>query len=219
MAVAVGVYSIKGSPDVPSGRTEQNAGADDLMAVIEGLSARLEQEPDDINGWKMLGRSHMALGGFADAVTAFERAVELEDAQNAQTLVSLGVALAQAGGTQQLAPRAVSVFENAIALEPNNPEALFWSGFAAVSRGDTLLAADRWELLLANNPPRRDPAADRGTDRDVARRDAAGAGTSAHIAAAGDTRGGRRDPPRHGITERARPRRTARGRAGLRDRP
>ena len=37
-------------------------------------------------------------------------------------------------------------------LSPNHPEALFWSGVAAVSRGENLLAADRWERLLATNP-------------------------------------------------------------------
>ncbi len=153
VALTAGVYYIKGSPDVPSGRSEPASTPADIMAMVEGLAARLEAEPEDIEGWKMLGRSQMALGNFNEAATAYERAVELEDAQNAQTLVNFGVALAQAGGNQQLAPRAASAFENAIALEPNNPEALFWSGFSAVSRGDTLLAADRWERLLSSNPP------------------------------------------------------------------
>ncbi len=154
VALAAGVYYIKGSPDVPSGRTVQAAATpDDIMSMVEGLAARLQEEPDNIEGWKMLGRSQMALGNFADAATAYERAVELENGQNASTLVNLGVALAQAGGNQQLAPRAVSLFESAIALEPNNPEALFWAGFSAVARGDTFLAADRWEMLLAGNPP------------------------------------------------------------------
>ena len=120
--------------------------------MVEALAARLEQQPDDVNGWKMLGRSYMTLGDFGGAVTAFERAVELEDAQNAQTLVNLGVALAQSGG-QQLSPRSVSVFENALALDPNHQEALFWSGIGAFNRGDASLAADRWERLLATNPP------------------------------------------------------------------
>ncbi len=153
VAVTASVYYVKGNPDVPSGRSEPNAAPDDIRAMVEGLAARLEDDPDDLNGWKMLGRSYMTLGDFAGAIAAFERAVELEDAQDAQTLVALGVALAQAGGSQQLAPRAVSVFENAVTIDPNNPEALFWPGFSAVSRGDNLLAADRWERLLTLNPP------------------------------------------------------------------
>ncbi|MDJ0909227.1 MAG: tetratricopeptide repeat protein [Woeseiaceae bacterium] len=154
VAVTAGVYNYKGSPDVPSGRGEVVAQQpDDIMAMVEGLAARLAEEPNDVEGWKMLGRSQMALGNFTEAARAYERAVDLEDAQNVQTLLNLGVAIAQAGGNQALAPEAVTVFETAIALEPNNPEALFWSGFSAVAQGDTLLAADRWELLLNNNPP------------------------------------------------------------------
>ncbi len=153
VAVTASVYYVKGNPEVPSGRSEPIAAPDDLVAIVQGLAARLEDEPDNVEGWKMLGRSYMTLGDFAGAVNAYERAVELEDAEDAQTLVSLGVALAQAGGSQQLSPRAVSVFENALSIDPNNPEALFWGGFSAVSRGDSLLAADRWESLLTLNPP------------------------------------------------------------------
>ncbi len=142
------IYSYTGNPDVPSGPGRQP----DVGAMVASLAARLESEPDNLNGWKMLGRSYLTLGDFSGAVTAFERAVELESAENAQTLVDLGVALLQEAG-QQLEPRAATMFENALALEPNNPEALFYAGIAAANRGDELLAADRWEGLLLTNPP------------------------------------------------------------------
>ena len=46
-----------------------------------------------------------------------------------------------------------SLFENALAIDPNNPQALFYGGIASSNRGDTDLAADRWERLLGLNPP------------------------------------------------------------------
>ncbi len=147
-AASAGIYAYTGSPNVASGAGQQP----DVDQMVASLAARLERQPDDLGGWKMLGRSYLTLGNFDGAVRAFERAVQLEDAQNAQTLVNLGVALAQQGG-QQLSPRAVSVFENAIALQPMHPEALFWSGIAAFNRGDVALAAERWERLLSTNPP------------------------------------------------------------------
>jgi cytochrome c-type biogenesis protein CcmH len=146
--LAAGIYAINGSPGVPAGKSEQP----DVAAMVASLAARLEEQPDDIRGWKMLGRSYMALGNFDGAVAAYEKAVRLEDAQDAQTLVDYGVALARAGG-EPLTPKAISVFENAIALAPSNPEALFWGGIAAVNRGDRATAADRWERLLATEPP------------------------------------------------------------------
>jgi cytochrome c-type biogenesis protein CcmH len=146
--LAAGIYAINGSPDIRAGKSEQP----DVSAMVGSLAARLEEQPDDIRGWKMLGRSYMALGNFEGAVAAYEKAVQLEDAQDAQTLVDYGVALARAGG-EPLTPKAISVFENAIALAPTNPEALFWGGIAAVNRGDRAAAADRWERLLATDPP------------------------------------------------------------------
>ena len=148
VAASAGLYALKGAPGVPSGPGQ----APDIAAMVASLAARLEQQPDDVNGWQMLGRSYMTLGNFGGAVSAYERAAELESRQNAQTLVDLGVAMAQAGG-RQLSPRTVSVFENALAIEPNHPEALFWGGIAAFNRGDPELAADRWERLLENDPP------------------------------------------------------------------
>ena len=49
--------------------------------------------------------------------------------------------------------RAGQLFESGLAIAPDNPRALFYAGLAAAQRGDTLLAADRWELLLALSPP------------------------------------------------------------------
>ena len=146
--LAAGIYAVNGRPDVPSGASVEP----DVGAMVESLARRLGEQPDDVNGWKMLGRSYMTLGQFTEAAAAYEKAVALEDAQVAQTLVDLGVALARAGN-DSLSPRAIAVFDNAVALAPGDPEALFWGGIAAASRSDTATAADRWERLLETGPP------------------------------------------------------------------
>jgi len=144
---AAGIYYKVGSPNAESGASQ----APDMDQMVASLAARLQQQPEDINGWKMLGRSYMTLGNYGGAAEAYERAVQLESAQNAQTLVSLGVALIQ-GDAQQFTPHAVAVFENALALEPNNPEALFWGGIGAFNSDNASLAAERWEMLLSTDP-------------------------------------------------------------------
>ena len=145
---AAGFYYAVGSPDVSSGASQ----APDVSQMVASLAERLQQQPDDVKGWIMLGRSYMTLGNYSAAASAYDRAVQLESAQNAQTLVALGVALVE-GNERQVSPRAVSMFENALALEPNDPEALFWGGISAFNSGNSSLAADRWELLLGTNPP------------------------------------------------------------------
>jgi cytochrome c-type biogenesis protein CcmH len=96
----------------------------------------------------------MTLGDYTEAITAFEKAVELESSRNAQTLVELGSAiLSNDGAGNGVSGRSAALFESALALEPNNPQALFYGGIGAINRGDNELAASRWEKLLGLNPP------------------------------------------------------------------
>jgi cytochrome c-type biogenesis protein CcmH len=151
---SAGLYSMLGSPGLENPRLTHGSGqAGDMNEVVESLARRLEQNPDDVGGWRMLGRSYMSLNNYPKAVAAFERVVELEAGQSAQGLVELGEAVLAASGGQTMPPRAASLFENALAVEPNSQAALFWGGLAAGNRGDTALAADRWERLLGTNPP------------------------------------------------------------------
>ncbi len=154
VASSAGLYSMLGSPGLQNERQTHGGGqGSDMIDVVETLAQRLNANPDDIGGWRMLGRSYMSLNNYPKAVAAFERVVELEDGQNAQGLVELGEAVLAAEGGQTMSPRATSLFENALAVDPNNQGALFWGGLAAGNRGDNGLAADRWERLLGTNPP------------------------------------------------------------------
>lgn len=152
VAFSVGLYNYVGSPNVPSAASQSGELAD-MDEVMASLEERLAENPDDLNGWKMLARSQMTLQLFADAVTSWERVMELEDGRNAQTLVDLSLALLSRDGTP-IEGRPAALIESALALEPNNPAALFYSGVASANRGDTELAASRWEILLGLNPPR-----------------------------------------------------------------
>jgi len=149
VGASAGLYSSIGSPGIEDGAGAQ---AGEMSAVVESLAARLDNNPDDIDGWRMLGRSYMSLGDYRRAVQAYERVVEIDSGQNAQSLVELGEAMLANSG-QNLSPQIVALFENALVLEPSNPAALFWGGIGAINRGDRALAADRWERLLGTNPP------------------------------------------------------------------
>jgi cytochrome c-type biogenesis protein CcmH len=148
VALSSGLYYRQGNPDLQSAG-ESPPGMDDAIA---GLAQRLEENPDNPEGWNMLGRSYMSVGNYDGAVAAFEKAMELESGQNAQTLVSLGEALL-ASTSGAIEGHIASLFENALALDPNNPQALFYGGIAAFNRNNSDLAADRWERLLSLNPP------------------------------------------------------------------
>jgi cytochrome c-type biogenesis protein CcmH len=160
VAVSAGLYDTIGSPGVPSGRSQgapQGMGhSGDLPGMEEAvasLKGRLANNPEDVEGWKMLGRTQSAMQDFAGAVDSLERAVELENGQNADTLVNLAIGLVNRDGGPLEGGRPVALLENALKLNENNQPALFYLGMASANRGDTDTAATLWERLLALGPP------------------------------------------------------------------
>ncbi len=149
IGLSASLYSHIGTPDTATANLAADSTVD---AMVASLDARLQDNPQDLNGWKMLGRSYMQLGNQPKAIAAFEKAVALEGSSNGETLVSLGEAVFTDDQTT-IDGRAGRLFESGLALAPDNPRALFYAGLAAAQRGDTLVAADRWELLLASSPP------------------------------------------------------------------
>ena len=139
------VYSTVGTPVPPTP-------AASLEDAVASLDQRLQENPEDLEGWKMLGRSYMQLQNYAKAIAAYERVVAMEKPATAQSLASLGEALLIAEGSAA-SGRTGQLFESALASEPTNPKALFYGGVVAMERGDRGLAADRWEALLALSPP------------------------------------------------------------------
>lgn len=158
VGLSVLVYTQIGEPsarDVAAGRSAASAGADSPGSVddmVQSLAARLAENPDDAEGWKMLGRSYLVMGRFAESVNALERAVELENSTDGLTLAALGEALFLQDNSS-INGRAGQLFESSLSLVPGNPKGLFYSGLAAANRGNNTLAAERWEALLATSPP------------------------------------------------------------------
>jgi cytochrome c-type biogenesis protein CcmH len=70
-----------------------------INGMVERLAARLEQQPDDVDGWARLGRSYMVLGQPTKARDAYARAVKLkpDDPALKQALAEAVAASAPAG--------------------------------------------------------------------------------------------------------------------------
>jgi len=156
VAMSAIMYDQIGRPGVPSGRSGTVAadGGDlpGMNEAIASLRQRLDANPDDIDGWKMLGRTQMAMQDFAGAADTYEHVMAMEEGKDAQTLVDLAVALLN----RDQAPiqgRPASLLDSALTLDPKNPAALFYVGLAAANNGDTDTATAHWELLLGLNPP------------------------------------------------------------------
>lgn len=132
----------------------ESSGHDESMSIeqaITQLSARLEQEPDNAEGWYMLGRSYMAVQRYPEAVESYKKSVELFPG-NADLLLSYADALAMSEG-RRLSGKAYKVINQALSIQPDNMQGLWMAGMAASETGDFKQALTHWYKLypLLNN--------------------------------------------------------------------
>jgi cytochrome c-type biogenesis protein CcmH len=122
-----------------------------IRDMVAGLAARLEEQPDDIERWRRLGRSYQVLGEPQKAADAYRHVAEaLPDDLEAQ--LDYADALL-AAAPDELSPAAKQQMRRVLALDPQNPAALFHLGQAAAQAGDAAVARAHWQLLLAQVPP------------------------------------------------------------------
>jgi|SRR5215469_11339459 len=122
--------------------------------MVERLVHRLNDHPDDLTGWLMLGRSYVALQEYPLAVRAYERADRVAGGRSADALIGEAEALTLIDDSQ-LNGQAGQLIERALAIEPTSPQALFFGAAAAMRRGELPLARARFTKLLTLNPPAR----------------------------------------------------------------
>jgi cytochrome c-type biogenesis protein CcmH len=100
-----------------------------MEANVQKLAQRLEQNPNDAQGWLMLGRSYMILERYSDAANAYSRAIALND-KDAGAWTDYAEAFAMANG-QRLAGKPTEALDRALQLDPNNQKAQDLAGSAA----------------------------------------------------------------------------------------
>lgn len=149
--IAVALYALLGSPAtvLPEEVQVQRATAD-MEQMVAKLAAKLEQNPDNPQGWAMLARSYKSLGRWDEAERAFGR-IGPELDRNAELLAEYAEMLVQKN--QGFAERPSELIQQALRLEPNNMLALFLGGGDAFARGRYAEAAALWDRLLPQLEP------------------------------------------------------------------
>lgn len=158
---AVVLYYKLGNPTAmdPAARMAEAAsphGAEgDMQAQIEGmvgkLAQRLQENPSDIEGWVMLGRSFSVLGRYDEAVTAYEKAISVVG-EDAMLLTDYADAVAMSSG-QSLEGKPMELLDKALKIDPQNQKALWLMGTAYFERGDFVSAINLWKRLQQMIPP------------------------------------------------------------------
>lgn len=158
--LAIGLYLNLGNPralgvSAPApGEAAATAGesAPELADAMNQLVARLASNPDDVDGWFLLGRTYRTMNRFQDARDAYRRALELAP-RTPPIMVELAEALAFSSGQTELPDEARALLEEALALDPNSQKGLWMLGLDAYNAGNFQQAVARWEPLLAQLEP------------------------------------------------------------------
>ncbi|MGQ0752313.1 MAG: c-type cytochrome biogenesis protein CcmI [Betaproteobacteria bacterium] len=127
-----------------------NISEEQIRELAGRLSARMEKEPENVEGWIMLGRSYVALGEFDKAAKAYGSAVAREG-RDAALLADYADALAMAQG-KRLEGEPEKLIQRALAIDPENMKALALAGSASFERRDYTGAVAHWERLLKFAP-------------------------------------------------------------------
>ena len=152
--VAAGLYMQIGYPSLPdfplTARQQmkpQDASIDRLIARVQDI---LEKNPKDGRGWAVLAPVLLKLGRVDEAVPAFRNALAYNE-ETAGRHSDLGEALTAAANGVVTA-EAKAEFNRALALDPNESKARYFSGVAMEQDGQPAKAADIWRAMLAKAP-------------------------------------------------------------------
>ncbi|MCC4603548.1 tetratricopeptide repeat protein [Xanthomonas campestris] len=147
LAASAALYWLVGTP----GAIELAANRPDtprtLDEAIVQLRAALARDPDQAEGWVLLGRSLSSQQKFADARDAFARAVALRP-DEPDVLVAAAQARMLADDSGRPDPQAMRLLEHALSVQPDHQRARWFLGVLQRQAGQPAKASATWEPLL-----------------------------------------------------------------------
>jgi cytochrome c-type biogenesis protein CcmH len=169
----VNLYANLGSPEMPSVASAQPsaaqaaaeapaaaaaaqpvldaaAGTGQVETMITKLQARLQTNPKDAEGWRMLGWAQFNTQHFAASAEAYAKALELDPA-NIDYKSAYAESLVQSA-EGVVTPKAQALIAEVLAKDPKEYRARFYDALAHEQAGDQNGALDRWMGLLADAP-------------------------------------------------------------------
>ncbi len=155
-AAALGLYLTLGTPQALSPSIEgtqilagENTGNAQQLPSVESmlasLQSRLETNPEDAKGWRLLGRTYAHLERLEEASKAYAQALVLQPG-NADAMIDHAEILGRLAG-DRLQGQALELIHRALSVAPLHKRALWLAGFGALQTGDNANAISYWEKL------------------------------------------------------------------------
>lgn len=158
--LTLGLYAYLGSPELVLPRNpalaQGHAGDGELPPVEEMVAKlvdRLKQNPEDAQGWYLLGRTNMALKDYATAADAFEKVHGLVGDEPSVLLAWADAMAMRDQGNMQ--GKAAELIRRAVQLAPDDSTALWLAGMVEEQAGNYAQAILYWERLtpqIADDP-------------------------------------------------------------------
>lgn len=152
--VALPLYLKAGSPGLPgvplSERLAEAEDKGDYEALVVKVEQHLAQNPDDLEGWKVLAPTYARGLRWSDAVEAHRNIIRLSP-PSATALADYGEAMVMAG-QGMVSAEAHEQFTKALALDPKLPKARFFDALALKQEGKTAEAKAAFDAFLKDSP-------------------------------------------------------------------
>ena len=124
--------------------------------LISALKQRMSENPEDPEGWMILGRSLKTMQKYEEAEEALRNANRLVP-DNPSIMVELAETILFTSGTPEVNPEAQQLIESALALDPNQQKGLWIMGMASAQDGDDEQALAYWTRLQEQLDPASGP--------------------------------------------------------------
>lgn len=128
----------------------QAKAADNVQNLVAALAQRLQQQPDDLEGWMMLGRAYLYMQQYDSAAQAFAE-LNRRKPNDPAVMLHYADALSMARNGQMRGEPAALVYQ-ALKLVPEDHTALWLGGMAKAEEGDFAQAIAYWQKLSAMLP-------------------------------------------------------------------
>ncbi len=152
--LAVVIYAQIGNFDAATGKLTGNTsipagearGEMTIAEAIAKLEQRLQEQPDNAEGWFMLARTYMRLQQYQKSAEAYEKLIALVGENEIQIMLGYADALAMNEGGQ-LTGTALPIVKKVKTMDPHNPTVLWMVGTAESQQGNFKQALSYWYEL------------------------------------------------------------------------
>ena len=145
----LGEYRVIENPKLVEARqrtTEANVENMSMEAMIERVKQRLRDNPEDAQGWFILGRTLLSMQQIDEAITAFQRTLDLVGDEPG-VLFTLADALAVKNNGSMAGEPEILV-SRGLGISPMDPTGLWLAGLAAEQSKQYKLAYANWSKML-----------------------------------------------------------------------